>query len=50
MPCARSKIGGFRVDVTPTKPSSDAVNWVAGKAMALLRRLFIEAVTIPACL
>ncbi|WP_199257913.1 hypothetical protein [Paracoccus binzhouensis] len=43
-------VGGFRVVVTPAKPSSDAVNSVAGKAMALLRQLFIEAVTIPACL
>ena len=43
-------VGGFRVAATPAKPLSDAVNSVAGKAMALLRRLFIEAVTIPACL
>lgn len=43
-------VGGFRVIVTPAKPSSDAANSVAGKAMALLRRLFIEAVTITACL
>jgi len=43
-------VGGFRVVAIPAKPSSDAVNLVAGKAMALLRRLFIEAVTIPACL
>jgi hypothetical protein len=34
----------------PINPSSHAVNSVAGKAMALLRQLFIEAVTIPACL
>eukprot|EP00873_Tetraselmis_striata_P003563 jgi/Tetstr1/423827/TSEL_014453.t1 len=43
-------VGDFRVVATPVKPSSDAVNSVTGKAMALLRRLFIEAVTIPACL
>jgi len=43
-------VGGFRVVTIPAKPSSDAVNSVAGKAMALLCRLFIEAVTIPACL
>ena len=43
-------VGGFRVAATPAKPSSDAVNSMAGKAMALFRRLFIEAVTIPACL
>ena len=43
-------VGGFRVVATSAKPSSDSVNSVAGKAMALLRRLFIEAVTIPACL
>ena len=38
-------VGGFRVAATPAKPSSDAVNAAAGKAMALLRRLFIKAVT-----
>jgi hypothetical protein len=43
-------VGGFRVVSTPAKPSFDAVNSVAGKAMVLLRRLSIEAVTIPACL
>jgi hypothetical protein len=43
-------VGGFRVVVTPAKHSSDAVNSLAGKAMAPLRWLFIEAVTIPACL
>ena len=43
-------VGGFRVAATPAKPSSDAVNSMAGKAMALFRRLFIDAVTIPACL
>lgn len=42
--------GSFRVAATLAKPSSDAVNSMAGKAMALIRRLFIEAVTIPACL
>ena len=43
-------VGGFRVVATPAKRSSDAVNSSAGKAMALLRQPFIEAVTIPACL
>lgn len=43
-------VGSFRVASTPAKLSFDAVNSVAGKAMALLRRLSIEAVTIPACL
>ena len=39
------RVVGFRVAATPAKPSSDAVNSAAGKAMALLRRLFIKAVT-----
>jgi hypothetical protein len=50
MPSTARVVGDFRVVATPVKPSSDAVNSVTGKAMALLRRLFIEAVTIPACL
>lgn len=43
-------VGGFCVAATLAKRSSNAVNPVAGKAMALFRRLFIEAVTISACL
>ena len=43
-------VGGFRVAATPANRSSHPVNSVAGKAMALLCRMFIEAVTIPACL